>query len=166
MTHGVKSFTDAETGFTSAAFAVFMCIMLISFCHLRMTAGIIVSAVLTAVFAVIAVLNLKRIVISEEKIEVRPLPGKAKVYTWADISEVGVIGTKVFPKTASNKGGRKYIYFSPKELDEDSRFDLALKWPPKIPYTSFSNAKLEAVSFIWQKEIAYYNTGDMHPKVQ
>lgn len=160
MTETVNSFNDAVTGFAGAAFAIFMTILLVSFCRLQMTAGIIASAILIVAFTVISVRNFTRILISKDKIEVRPIMGKTRSYRWEDIKEVGVIGTKVFPKTSSNKGGRKYIYFSPEELDEDSRFDLALKWPPKIPYTSHSDAKLDAVMLIWRKPVAYYNTPD------
>lgn len=160
MTETVKSFNDAVTGFAGAAFAIFMTILLVSFCRLQMTAGIIASAILIVAFTVISVRNFTRILISKDKIEVRPIMGKTRSYRWEDIKEVGVIGTKVFPKTSSNKGGRKYIYFSPEELDEDSRFDLALKWPPKIPYTSHSDGKLDAVMLIWRKPVAYYNTPD------
>ncbi len=161
MTWKVKSFNDAETCFISAAFTIFMIIMLISFCRLQMTAGIIISAILIVVFALISVRNLTRILISQENIEVRPLLGKTRIYSWHEIKEVGVIGTKLFPNTSSNKGGRKYIYFSSEELDENSRFKLALKWPPKIPYTSHSNAKLEAVALIWKKPISIYNAPDI-----
>ena len=161
MTQSVKSFNDAITGFASAAFSIFMIILLVSFCHLQMIVGIVVSAILALVFAVITLRNVTRILISNEKIEVRPVLGKAKTYSWEEIKEVGVIGTKVFPKTSSNKGGRKYIYFSPEELDEDSRFDLAFKWPPKIPFTSYSKAKLDAVQLIWRKPLANYNAPDL-----
>ena len=161
MTQSVKSFNDAVTGLASAAFSIFMTILLVSFCHLQMIVGIVVSAILALVFAVITLRNVTRILISNEKIEVRPVLGKAKTYSWEEIKEVGVIGTKVFPKTSSNKGGRKYIYFSPEELDEDSRFDLAFKWPPKIPFTSYSKAKLDAVQLIWRKPLANYNAPDL-----
>ena len=108
MTQSVKSFNDAVTGLASAAFSIFMTILLVSFCHLQMIVGIVVSAILALVFAVITLRNVTRILISNEKIEVRPVLGKAKTYSWEEIKEVGVIGTKVFPKTSSNKGGRKY----------------------------------------------------------
>ena len=161
MTQSVKSFNDAVTGFASAAFSIVMTILLVSFCHLQMTVGIVVSAILALVFAVITLRNFTRILISKEKIEFRPILGKTRTYSWEEIKEVGVIGTKVFPKTSSNKGGRKYIYFSPEELDEDSRFDLAFKWPPKIPFTSYSKAKLDAVQLIWRKPLANYNAPDL-----
>ncbi|MBO4716950.1 MAG: hypothetical protein J5599_03560 [Spirochaetales bacterium] len=161
MTQSVKSFNDAVTGFASATFSIFMTILLVSFCHLQMTVGIVVSAILALVFAVITLRNFTRILISKEKIEFRPILGKTRTYSWEEIKEVGVIGTKVFPKTSSNKGGRKYIYFSPEELDEDSRFDLAFKWPPKIPFTSYSKAKLDAVQLIWRKPLANYNAPDL-----
>lgn len=161
----MKSFFDAETAFLSAAFSFFMVIMLIAFCRIRMTAGIIVAAVLAVIFAVISVKNISRIIISEEIITVRPFLVGKKNYSWDEIREVGVIGTKVFPKSSSNKGGRKYIYFSPMELDEDGRFNLALKWPPKIPHTSFSDTKLEFVELIWGKPIIYYNASGSNHKL-
>jgi len=161
MNQSVKSYNDAVTGFASAAFTIFMTILLVSFCRLQMTIGIVVSAILVLIFAVITLRNFTRILISKENIEVKPILGKARSYSWEEIKEVGVIGTKVFPKTSSNKGGRKYIYFSPEELDEDSRFYLAFKWPPKIPFTSYSKAKLDAVQLIWRKPLAFYNASGL-----
>ena len=43
------------------------------------------------------------------------------------------------------------------ELDEDSRFNLALNWPPSIPYTSYGKEKLEKIAIIWKGRISYYN---------
>ena len=60
MTQSVKSFNDAVTGFASAAFSIFMTILLVSFCHLQMTVGIVVSAILALVFAVITLRNFPR----------------------------------------------------------------------------------------------------------
>lgn len=160
----LKSFFDAETAFLSASFSFFMVIMLIAFCRIRMTSGIVVAAVLAAVFSVISIKNFTRIIISAEKITIEPFLVKKKNFSLDEIKEVGVIGTKVFPKSSSNNGGRKYIYFSPMELDEDGRFNLALKWPPKIPHTSFSDTKLEFVELIWGKPIIYYSASGSNHK--
>ena len=161
MKQNVHAFIDPEKGILGAAVAVFMSIMLAAFCFLQMVSGIVVSAILAAVFSAISIRNLSRILISVDRIKVRPLFGKSREYLWEDIKEVGVIGTRIFPKTTAQGSGRKYIYFSPESLNEDTRFNLALGWPPKIPYTSHSTEKLDAIALIWKKPIAYYNVPDL-----
>ena len=87
-----------------------------------------------------------------------------KTYSWDQIKEVGVVGTKVFNGTGKNKKpGRRYIYFSPEELDEDSRFQMTLEWPPsrEILYCIYTKYHAEYVQLLWQKPIATYNAGDL-----
>lgn len=55
-----------------------------------------------------------------------------KTLSWDEIAEVGVLGTKIFNGGSyRKKPGRRYIYFSEKELDDDARFKMALEWPPR-----------------------------------
>ena len=154
-------FYDLEHSIASSLFSLFLIAMIVSFAVKRMVEGIIVSSVLAVIFLVIAAKGFSRIRLSEEGIETISVIGRRKITRWENVMEVGVIGTKVFPKASEDKRGRKFLYFSPKELDEDARFQLALKWPPSIPYTSYSKEKLETTALIWKKPISYYNTPDL-----
>lgn len=90
-------------------------------------------------------------------------------YAWTELEEVGVLGERVFPKTKTNNGGTKYIYFSTETLTDAKRFDLALHWPVKaVPYIPYNARHYETVSFLWQKPFCAYNVGklavgQMHP---
>ena len=54
---------------------------------------------------------------------------------WEDIREIGVCGLKISLKNRERRGqrhpGTLFLYVSPEELDEDGRFGMILKWPPK-----------------------------------
>lgn len=87
---------------------------------------------------------------------------KLQYFAWTDIAEVGIAGTKVFHQKNSNHTGSIYLYFSPKSLSEDERFDLMLRWPPSknTPYMIFNKKRFTAVQLLWGKEIQKFNIGD------
>lgn len=81
---------------------------------------------------------------------------------WSDIAEVGVVGLKVFNNNDANRTGTRYIYFSPRSLDKDSRFRLALEWPPRnMLYLCYSKDRLTAVQSLWNSTIETYNAGNI-----
>ena len=80
------------------------------------------------------------------------------------IGEIGVVGTKVFNGTRKNKKpGRRYIYISPEVLDNDSRFKMALEWPPRngTLFCIYSRQHIDAIQFFWRNPIAQFNAGDI-----
>lgn len=84
--------------------------------------------------------------------------------SWDQIREVGVVGVNVFNGTGKKKKpGRRYIYFSPEALDDESRFKLALEWPPGrgTLYCVYTQLHAEAIQFLWQKPFASFNAGDI-----
>ena len=82
--------------------------------------------------------------------------------TWQEIAEVGIVGVKVFNNNNPKNTGRRYIYFSPEPLDNDSRFRLALEWPPrKMPYLLYSKERIDAIQMLWRRKIETYNAGDV-----
>lgn len=81
---------------------------------------------------------------------------------WSDIAEVGVVGLKVFNNNDPNRPGTRYIYFSPRTLDKDSRFRLALEWPPRnMLYLCYTKERFTAVQALWNSTIETYNAGDV-----
>lgn len=81
--------------------------------------------------------------------------------SWSEIKEVGVVGLKVFSRN-SKRTGTRYIYFSPRPLDKDARFRLALEWPPRqMLYASYNRMRVEAIQFLWTGPIETYNAGDV-----
>ena len=87
---------------------------------------------------------------------------KLQHFSWTDIAEVGVAGTRVFNQNNPKRAGSLYLYFSPKALSEEERFDLMLRWPPSksTPYMIFDKQRLTAVQLLWGKKIEKYNAGD------
>lgn len=83
---------------------------------------------------------------------------------WDQIKEIGVVGTKIFNgNSQKKKTGRRYIYISPEELDEGTRFKMALEWPPRreIMYCIYTHQHIDAIQYLWGKPIAKYNAGNI-----
>lgn len=81
--------------------------------------------------------------------------------TWEQIGEVGVCGTRLFKDPKSKNVGSLYLYFSEEPMDENGRFDMVLKWPPrKKCYLLHRYDRLQAVQLLWDKKIETYNAGD------
>jgi len=83
---------------------------------------------------------------------------------WDQIKEIGVVGLNVFNGTGKKrKTGRRYIYFSPEELDDGSRFKMTLEWPPRkdILFCIYTHQHIEAIQYLWGKPVAKYNAGNI-----
>ena len=86
-----------------------------------------------------------------------------KQVRWDEIQEVGVVGTKVFNRLAPDKTGPMYIYFSPKKLTEQERFQLALDFPPRDMLFLLHNQQREdLVQNLWDTKLIGYNTGKLN----
>jgi len=82
--------------------------------------------------------------------------------SWNAVQEVGVIGTKIFKAEDTRFQGERYIYLSPKKLDEEERFRLAMKWPPKdMIYFYYSRERIDQVQMTWNNVVDTYNAGDV-----
>lgn len=85
---------------------------------------------------------------------------------WADVKEVGVIGEAVFSytKKGKSKTGEKFIYVSPIAMNEQSRFQMILNWPPKAGlYMEYTYEVLEHTQVLWKGPVKYYNVEELAP---
>ncbi len=86
----------------------------------------------------------------------------ARSVSWTELAEMGVVGTKVFNKGNPDKTGNLYIYFSRAPLEEEERFQLALKWPPKEQlYLLYTKERMDAIRPLWFGKVQAYNTGKL-----
>jgi hypothetical protein len=92
------------------------------------------------------------------------LPWKTvQSFTWDEIAEVGVAGTKLFTRKDSKNTGTLYIYSSKTTLTDDDRFDMMLHWPPKnLIYLTYSKQRLDEIQMRYSNKIQTYNAGDIH----
>ena len=119
------------------------------------------------VFLAIALLFFKIALDAGAKISVgkdgvsRRLLGKTThSFKWEEIAEPGAAGSKILNKGNPNKTGTVYIYFSPTALDDNERFDMMLKWPPKDKlYLRYSEARLNFIKTVCGMDIVGYNIG-------
>ena len=80
--------------------------------------------------------------------------------TWNEIAEVDVIGSKVLNRNNTKKCGTLYLIFSPEKLDDDKRFDMMIKWPPKDKiYLKFTKDRLMDLQWFYSKPVEKYNIG-------
>ena len=121
------------------------------------------------VFLAIALLFFKIALDAGAKISVgkdgvsRRLLGKTThSFKWEEIAETGAAGSKILNKGNPNKTGTVYIYFSPTALDDNDRFDMMLRWPPKDKlYLRYSEARLNFIKTVCGMDIVGYNIGKL-----
>ena len=98
--------------------------------------------------------------VAAEEIRVFRLGRQVRAMPWAEVAEMGVAGMKVFNKNNPDKTGALYIYFSPVELDEEGRFRMALKWPPKEQiYLLYTKERMDYIRPFWFGKVQQYNAG-------
>lgn len=82
-------------------------------------------------------------------------------YTWEELREVGVFGSRVLKQEASNKVGTLYLYVSTQAMTDEERFNMVLRWPIRQIHFVFSPRNLELVQYFWNQKIETFNTGDL-----
>ena len=92
------------------------------------------------------------------------LPWKTlQAFTWDEIGEVGVAGTKLFTRKDAKNTGALYIYLSKTAFTDEERFDLMLNWPPKnLIFLTYSKQRLDEIQMRFSNKIQTYNAGDIH----
>ena len=115
------------------------------------------------IFLIAAVKNATVVRVEEEGIARSILGKRIDLLPWKDVREVGVCGIRPFHKKDSDRVGTLYIYVSKVHMNDDERFDMILKWPPKDKvYLLHSAARLECVQLRWAGKITTYNSGKFH----
>ena len=85
-----------------------------------------------------------------------------KALSWNEIAEVDVIGTNPFHSSGSKRTGTLYIYFSPRKLTEQERFDIVLHWPPLSGFfLVYDKKRMDFIVPLWGKPVETYNAGDI-----
>lgn len=92
------------------------------------------------------------------------LPWKTLNYfTWNEVAEVGVAGTRLFTRKDAKNTGSLYIYISKTALTDEDRFDMMLNWPPKnLIFLTYSKQRLDEIQMRFSNKIQTYNAGDIH----
>ena len=93
----------------------------------------------------------------------RSVLGKVRnTFTWDEISEVGVAGSRIFNKGNKEKSGTLYIYFSKTPMTDEERFQMMLKWPPKDKiYLEHDKYRMDFIQTMYGKKVQTYNTGSL-----
>ena len=157
-----KTFKDPAKTVISFTVAVFLISYGIYFSTQKLYPGAFVFGTLGLLFLFIAINAATLVLVSENGIECVPLLGRKKSLKWSEIHEVGILGISLLFKENKGKRNRKYMYFSSEELDENRRFKLMAAWPSsKVPYITFCKKNYELVQLCWQKEIIFYNVGNL-----
>lgn len=121
---------------------------------------------IAVLFAYLFYKNASSVTISEEGV-CRAFFGLfPKRMSWSEIKEMGLIGENVFNRK-KEKNGDKYIYFSPREMTKEERFDMIVKWPPKdMLYLQYGEKQLSYAMTIWGKDLKTYNVQDLFPDTE
>lgn len=115
-----------------------------------------------APFVYVALLYGTQLEVTPDSISAIRFGKTVRTVPWSNIAEMGVVGTKVFNRSNPDKTGNLYIYFSGQLLDEDARFQLALRWPPKEQlYMLYTKERMDSVRPLWFGKVQTYNTGKL-----
>ncbi len=122
-----------------------------------------------AIFFLIGLIFLKPMLTFGAKVSVDQtgirayIPWKTlRFFSWNEIAEVGVAGTKIIKRKDSKKTGTLYIYISKVALTDEDRFDMMLNWPPKdVIFLTYSKQRLDAIQMLFSNKIKTYNAGDL-----
>ncbi|MCD7862754.1 MAG: hypothetical protein LUG61_04400 [Lachnospiraceae bacterium] len=87
--------------------------------------------------------------------------GYERSILWEDVQEVGIVGTKVIKRKENGKCGVRYLYFSPRVLQDTDRFQMCLEWPRDTIGICYSKDLVIQVQQFWTKPICLYNEGDL-----
>ena len=118
-------------------------------------------------FGIIAAFYGMLVIVTPEGVCQRFLFIPVRRLTWDEVKEIGVLGSRPpFKGQAAKvskrakKPGMLYFYLSTKELTEDEKFDLVLKWPPfHLCFFRYSQKRFETMQFFADREMKMYNTG-------
>lgn len=98
--------------------------------------------------------------ITDEGISLSFLGKERMKMKWDEIGEIAVCGQKIFNAGNKKKTGTLYIIVSREKLDDERRFDMMLKWPPKERiYFRFSREGLFDIQLHYTTPVEKYNIG-------
>lgn len=154
MINPLKFFVALLTAIVSLAIAIAMLYL-----HHYVPALIFIAISVT--FFITSSYSGARIEVNRDSVTRISIFRKRTTFSWSEIKEVGVAGSKIFLKGERNKPGTLYIYFSKKELNDDERFDMMLKWPPKdVLYLEYTDTIAKYILPFWGRPFVEYNTGN------
>ena len=120
----------------------------------------IVFALLGLPFLVVAFRYGSLVKVGKDGVELSFLWIKRRSFTWDEINEVLVAGTKVLNRGNEKKCGTLYMIFSKEQMEDEERFQTMLNWPPKDKiYVKFTKDRLMDIQWFYSAPIARYNVG-------
>lgn len=145
------------------ALAVFLFLTVISVClvTIREYIGAAVFFVVGLLF-VPPILQYGRVVTTDSNGVSAAFLGRIMLkFSWNELAEVGVAGSRVFGSRDGKKPGTLYLYFSPSVMTEKEKFDMILKFPPKDKIVLICDTySYGAVRKYWHGTIKNYNAKD------
>ncbi|MBR1919848.1 MAG: hypothetical protein IJ831_09520 [Spirochaetales bacterium] len=142
----------------TAAASLVICVTMIVISRPIETA---VFLIIAAIFLREASINMNRIYITDEGARMDDFRGRTLLFfRWDEIEEIGVAGSKVFPKSDKGKRGTLYIYISRNELTDQERFEMMFKFPPRNIITMvYDRDRLDAIQIRYTPKLKKFNTG-------
>ena len=143
-----------------ATFAVTLALAVSGFAAGRPIPGAVFLAIALIFLAITPIFG-ATLTVDETGVCRRFLGRVTRTLSWSEIAEVGVAGSKVLKRAGSDRTGEIFIYFSPLPLDDQARFEMMLKWPPKEQLFMYcTDPRLRTVLFYSDKTPKTYNVGE------
>ncbi len=146
----------------SAVTSLFSFILAVSMLLIARPGSFLLFLVIAVVFLAVALINGSKLTIDEKGVR-RTLFGRIlQQYSWKDITEVGIVGTKVFGNDDKKDVGSRHLYFSREIMSNEERFRMVLQWPPHDKlYMLYNTERLACVQSYWSGVIETYKAGNV-----
>lgn len=139
-----------------------LCFLALAMFWIQKILPAVILVMLGLVYLAAAAFNGARITWDSSGVSQYVLWKKIRKFSWNEIAEVGIVGTKAFHAGAPQKTGRMYLYFSRETMDDNARFQMILRWPPrKQIYLLYQADRVESLRSKWSGPIETYNAGDL-----
>ena len=155
-----KYFVNGTLLLFGLVYFIFLFAVSISLLSIGREFSALVFLLLALQFPAISCRYRSRVRIGKDGIELKFLFFRRRYLPWEEVKEVLVAGTRVMNRGNTKKCGTLYLIFSPKEMNDDERFQTMLKWPPKDKiYLKFTKDRLMDAQWFYSAPVSRYNIG-------
>lgn len=155
-----KYYVNESMALFAVVYALFLLAIAIATIYIKRYVSSLIFFLISLPFFFLIYRYGSRVYINDEGITLKFFKKEIRKMRWDEMREVSVCGQRVLNHNNKKKCGTLYIIFSKEKLDEEKRFDMMLKWPPKEKiYFKFSKEALFNIQLHYTAPVEKYNIG-------
>lgn len=155
-----KYYVNESMTVLSVVYAVFLIVIAAVTLYIRRYVSSIIFLLISLPFFFLIYRYGSRVYINNEGVTLKFLNKERKRITWEETKEISVCGQRVLNHLNKKKCGTLYITLSTEKMNDDERFEMMLKWPPRDKiYFKFSKEALFNIQLHYTTPVEKYNIG-------